>query len=366
MWSALVRFAMRRPAIVAVLIAATLLVAASPVSRLHIGRTDFSAFPDTLESVQAVNLMSERWPEGSTLQLEVVVTGADQPATQAAMAALVPELLEIDGLGEPATTRYSADGSVGLVGIVMSGNENDLANRAIVDEVRTRVVPAVFGGLDGVRALVTGDAAYTKDTTDYYASGLPVVIAFVLGLSFVLLLLAFHSIVIPIKAILLNLLSTGSAYGLLVLVFQEGWLRDQLGFKPGVIESFVPIFIFTILFGLFILSRVKEARDRGLESNAAVERGITITSGTITSAAAIMVCVFAVFVTLELVVIKQLGFGLAVAVFVDATIIRSLLLPATMRLLGEWNWWMPPFLRWIPKVSMEGEAEEVEPASARA
>ena len=372
MWSSLVRFAMRRPAIVAVLIAATLLVAASPVSRLHIGRTDFSAFPDTLESVQAVNLMTERWPEGSTLQLEVVVTEADESETQAAMADLVPELLAIDGLGEPATTRYSADGSVGLVSVVMSGNENDLANRAIVDEVRTRVVPALFGDLDGVRALVTGDAAYTKDTTDFYASGLPVVIAFVLGLSFVLLLLAFHSIVIPIKAILLNLLSTGSAYGLLVLVFQEGWLRDQLGFKPGVIEAFVPIFIFTILFGLsmdyhvFILSRVKEARDRGLESNAAVERGITITSGTITSAAAIMVCVFAVFVTLELVVIKQLGFGLAVAVFVDATIIRSLLLPATMRLLGEWNWWMPPFLRWIPKVTMEGEAEEVEPASARA
>jgi uncharacterized membrane protein YdfJ with MMPL/SSD domain len=138
-----------------------------------------------------------------------------------------------------------------------------------------------------------------------------------------------------------------------------------------VIEAFVPIFIFTILFGLsmdyhvFILSRVKEARDRGLDSNAAVERGITITSGTITSAAAIMVCVFAVFVTLELVVIKQLGFGLAVAVLVDATIIRSLLLPATMRLLGEWNWWMPPFLRWIPKVSMEGDAEDVEPALAR-
>jgi len=179
----------------------------------------------------------------------------------------------------------------------------------------------------------------------------------------VLLLIAFHSIVIPIKAILLNLLSTGSAYGLLVLVFQEGWLSEQIGFKPGVIEAFVPIFIFTILFGLsmdyhvFILSRVKEARDRGLGSNAAVERGITITSGTITSAAAIMVCVFAVFVTLELVVIKQLGFGLAVAVFVDATIIRSLLLPATMRLLGEWNWWMPPFLRWIPQVSIEGDAE---------
>ena len=164
---------------------------------------------------------------------------------------------------------------------------------------------------------------------------------FVLGFSFLLLLVAFHSIVIPIKAIILNLLSTGAAYGLLVLVFQEGWGADVLNVKPGVIESFVPIFIFTILFGLsmdyhvFILTRIKEARDRGLPSDAAVARGISITAGTITSAAAIMVAVFAVFVTLRLDIIRQLGFGLAVAVFLDATVIRSVLLPASMRLLGR-------------------------------
>jgi RND superfamily putative drug exporter len=200
--------------------------------------------------------------------------------------------------------------------------------------------------------------------TDFYADGMPLVMAFVLGLSFVLLLVAFRSIVIPIKAILLNLLSTGAAFGLLVLVFQDGWLSGQLGFKPGVIESFVPVFIFTILFGLsmdyhvFILTRIKESRDRGASSNEAVARGISITSGTITSAAAIMVGVFAVFVTLELTIIKQLGLGLAVAVFLDATIVRSVLLPATMRLLGEWNWWLPPFLRWLPHVTIEGEDDD--------
>jgi RND superfamily putative drug exporter len=200
----------------------------------------------------------------------------------------------------------------------------------------------------------------------FYEAGMPKVFLFVLSFSFLLLLVAFHSVVIPIKAILLNLLSTGAAYGMLVLVFQEGWAADLLNVKPGVIESFVPVFIFTILFGLsmdyhvFILTRIKEARDRGLGSDAAVERGISITAGTVTSAAAIMVAVFAVFVTLELNIIKQLGFGLAVAVFLDATVIRSVLLPASMRLLGDWNWWMPRFLSWIPRVTIEGESDEPE------
>jgi uncharacterized membrane protein YdfJ with MMPL/SSD domain len=157
----------------------------------------------------------------------------------------------------------------------------------------------------------------------------------------------------------------------MVAVFQEGLLAAQLGFRPGPIESFVPVFIFTILFGLsmdyhvFILTRIQEARSAGLDSTAAVQRGISITAGTITSAAAIMVAVFAVFVTLRLVIIRQLGLGLAVAVLVDATIIRSLLLPATMRLLGDWNWWMPRILDWIPRVRIEGSADEETPVEDR-
>jgi len=190
------------------------------------------------------------------------------------------------------------------------------------------------------------------------------VIGFVLFLSFLLLLVAFRSLVIPIKAILLNLLSTAAAFGMLVLVFEDGNLSGPLGFKPGPIEAFVPVFIFTILFGLsmdyhvFILTRIKEARDRGMSSNEAVARGISITAGTITSAAAIMIVVFSVFVTLELTIIKQLGFGLAVAVFLDATIVRSVLLPATMRLLGDWNWWLPRWLDWLPHVTIEGDFDD--------
>jgi uncharacterized membrane protein YdfJ with MMPL/SSD domain len=365
-WASLVRHVMRHPVVYALLVAGGLALAAMPVTRLHLGQSDFESFPDRLEGVQAVNLLTERWPAGTDMTLLVVVTGADDPATQAAITRLEERLLAIEGLSGPARVRPSADGTVAQVTVLMSGHGNDLANRAIVREVRSNVVPDVFGGLAGVRALVGGEAAYTADVTDFYGEGMPLVMAFVLGLSFVLLLVAFRSIVIPIKAILLNLLSTGAAFGLLILVFQDGWLADQLGFKPGVIEAFVPVFIFTILFGLsmdyhvFILTRIKEARDRGLGSNAAVEQGIAITSGTITSAAAIMVVVFAVFVTLQLVIIRQLGFGLAVAVFLDATIVRSVLLPATMRLLGEWNWWLPGWLSWLPKVTIEAEPDEPE------
>ncbi len=345
---------------------------AVPALRLHLGQSDFASFPDSIDAVQGVNLLDEKWPEGSTLALQVVVTRADQAATQAAIETLQERLLEVDGLSGPAETQPSADGTVALLSVVMAGGQNDLRNRDIVHEVRETIVPDVFGGMDGVEALVTGRAAFTSDVVDFYSDGMPQVIGFVLALSFVLLLVAFRSIVIPIKAILLNLLSTGAAFGLLVLVFQDGHGADLLGFKPGPIEAFVPVFIFTILFGLsmdyhvFILTRIKEARDHGMSTNEAVARGIAITAGTITSAAAIMVTVFAVFVTLELVIIKQLGFGLAVAVLLDATIVRSVLLPATMRLLGEWNWWLPGFLRWLPEVTIEGDVDEpaVEPGTA--
>jgi uncharacterized membrane protein YdfJ with MMPL/SSD domain len=370
LWATVVRGVMRRPLAFLVVVGAAMIAIASPVVRLHMGNADFTAFPNSIDGVQAVNLLNERWPQGSTLQLAVVVTKADEQPTKDAIAQLEQRLPQVQGLSTPVETRQSADGTVAMVTCVMSGGANDIANRDIVRRLRQEVVPSIFGGLSGVRALVTGDAAYTADVAGYYAGGMPLVMAFVLGLSFVLLLVAFRSIVIPIKAILLNLLSTGAAYGLLVLVFQDGRLTDLLGFKPGPIEAFVPVFIFTILFGLsmdyhvFILTRIKEARDRGLSSNEAVARGISITSGTVTSAAAIMVVVFAVFVTLELTIIKQLGFGLAIAVFLDATVVRSILLPASMRLLGEWNWWLPGFLSWLPKVTIEDVSRDDTETSA--
>jgi putative drug exporter of the RND superfamily len=364
-WGRLVTRVMARPVVMTVASVAFLLLLASPVLFLRTGITDITAFPDSIDGVAGIKLLNEKWPQGTELQLQVVVTDADQADTKAAIERLKTDGLKIAGLSEPVDVTPSHDGKVALVAFTMGGNRNDDVNRDIVRKVRTELNPAIFASLPDVKTYVTGDAAFTVDVTNVYANGIPLIFAFVLGLSFLLMLVAFHSIVIPIKAILLNLLSVAAAYGVMVLVFERGWLAGPLGITPsGVIESWVPLFIFTILFGLsmdyhlFILTRIKEAKDRGLESRAAVAKGISVTAGVITSAASIMVVVFAVFVTLKFTFIQQLGLGLAVAVLIDATIIRSILLPASMTLLGDWNWWMPRFLDWIPRVTIEGDPDE--------
>jgi RND superfamily putative drug exporter len=368
-WSRLVRAVMRHPAMTAAAATLALLLLSSPVLQLRLGSTDITAFPESIDGVQAIEQLRQHWPQGSTLTLDVYVTRADQLATQAAISQLQAKVLQIPGLTSAGDPVLSGDGTIDDVAFIMGGTINDPANHAIVREVRTAVVPAVFGALPDVRVYVGGEAALAMDSTRIYTDSLPLVFAFVLGLSFLLLLVAFRSLVIPIKAILLNLLSTGAAYGILVLVFQLGWFSDVLGVRPtDVIEAWVPIFVFAILFGLsmdyhvFILTRIKELVDRGMGSNAAVAHGISATSGTVTSAAAIMVVVFGIFATLRLVIIRELGLGLAVAVLIDATIIRSVLLPASMRLLGEWNWYLPRFLGWLPRVTLEVETE----AEARA
>jgi putative drug exporter of the RND superfamily len=215
---------------------------------------------------------------------------------------------------------------------------------------------------------VGGFTAGSKDFNDTMKSHLPLVFGFVLTAAFLLLLVTFRSIVIPIKAIVLNLLSVGAAYGVLVWIFQEGHLESFLGFKSnGAIVPWMPLFLFVVLFGLsmdyhvFILTRIREAFDRGRPTEDAVTHGIKSTAGVVTSAAAVMISVFAIFATLSLLIFKQLGVGLAVAVLIDATIIRGVLLPATMKLLGDWNWYLPKWLEWLPRVSPEGPAPAAEP-----
>ena len=365
-WAWFVSWVMRRPIPLALASIAFLLVLALPVLHLHIGITDITSFPDRIDGVQAIKQLYAKWPQGTTQSLDVAVTGYDRPEVKTAVDAFEHAASSIQGLSNPTVTP-SHDGSVALVSFVIAGaGQNDPESQSIVREVRTQTVPAAFGSLSGVQAYVAGQAAQALDITQIYTNAIPAVFAFVLGLSFLLLLVVFHSIVIPIKAILLNLLSTAAAYGVVVFVFQDNALGGRLGIESSsVIESWVPIFIFTILFGLsmdyhvFILTRVKEARDRGLNSRGAVARGIAITAGTITSAATIMVVVFLAFVTIPFAFIQELGLGLAVAVLIDATIVRSILLPATMSILGDWNWWLPPFLRWLPKITLEGEPEPV-------
>jgi RND superfamily putative drug exporter len=371
-WAWLVTVVMGRPLPMIAVSGVLLLALAFPILHLRMGVTDITGFPKSIDGVAGIRLLNEKWPQGTDLRLSVVVTEPGREDVRAAIERLKVAALEIPGLSGPAQEQLSAQGDAALISFTMSGGGNDDANRAIVHRVRDELRPEIFGGLSGVRMLVSGQAAIALDVTQIYVDGTPRIFLFVLGLSFLLMLIAFHSIVIPIKAILLNLLSTGAAFGVMVLVFRDGWLAEPLGITPGgVIESWVPVFIFTILFGLsmdyhlFILTRIKEARDRGLDSRAAVARGISVTAGTITSAASIMVVVFAAFVTLKFVFIQQLGLGLAVAVLIDATIVRSVLLPASMQLLGDWNWWLPPFLRWLPQITIEGEAPELaEPESA--
>ena len=219
-------------------------------------------------------------------------------------------------------------------------------------------------------ANVTGMAAQSKDFNDNMRSRVPIVFAFVLALAFLVLLVTFRSLVIPIQAIALNMLSVGAAYGVLVLVFQKGMFESLLGFKStGAIESWLPLFLFVVLFGLsmdyqvFIVSRIREAFDRGMKTTDAVEHGIKSTAGVVTSAAIVMVAVFAIFGSLRFLMLKEMGVGLAVAVLLDATLVRAVLLPATMKLFGDWNWYLPKHMQWLPKIRLEhGPAPE--PAKA--
>ena len=215
---------------------------------------------------------------------------------------------------------------------------------------------------------MTGYTASSKDFNDLMESRVPIVFAFVLGLAFLLLLATFRSIVIPIKAILLNLLSVGAAYGVVVWIFQDGHLESLLGFEStGAVVSWLPLFLFVLLFGLsmdyhvFILSRVREAYDMGNSTTAAVSQGIKHTASVVTAAAVVMIAVFGIFATLSSVVFKQFGVGLAAAVLIDATIIRGVLLPATMTLLGDWNWYLPRSLAWLPRIGI-GERAGAEAA----
>jgi uncharacterized membrane protein YdfJ with MMPL/SSD domain len=260
---------------------------------------------------------------------------------------------------------------VAVVSIPIAGRGNDSASSRALDSLRNDLVPATVGALPGSETGVTGLTAQSRDFTDQFNRRAPLVFAFVFGLTFLLMLLAFRSVVVAVKAIVLNALSVAAAYGVLVLVFQDGIGRGLIGASDtGGIVSFLPIFLFVILFGLsmdyhvFIISRIKEGVDHGLSNTDAVAHGIKITAGVVTSAAIVMVLVFSVFATLSIDLLKQFGVGLAVAILIDATIIRAVLLPATMTMLGRWNWYLPDWLEWLPRFAVETEPEPVPEASA--
>jgi uncharacterized membrane protein YdfJ with MMPL/SSD domain len=332
-----------------------------PAFGLRTKLPSFSDLPRGMQIVQTFRTMQSAFP-GASSPATVVVQASDirAPRVQSAIAELRRQALATGVMEPPIRTTVNPSSTVETIDVPLVGDGQNEAAVHALHVLRERVVPATIGKLAGVQSAVTGETAGDVDFTATTHSHMPIVFAFVLGLAFVLLLLTFRSLVIPLKAIALNLLSVGAAYGVLVWIFQNGHLQGLLGFHSnGGIVTWLPLFLFTVLFGLsmdyhvFILSRIKELVDRGMSTEQAVEHGIRSTASTVTSAAFVMVAVFAIFATLSTLDMKQLGLGLAVAVLLDATIIRGVLLPATMKLLGRWNWYLPRGLHWLPRLQPE-------------
>jgi RND superfamily putative drug exporter len=361
LWVRVLRPALARPWLAVLVSAGLLLAAASPVLTMHTKLPSFTDLPHNVPIVQTYVRLIKAFP-GAPTPAVVVIRAQDvrAPWVQAQVRAMERRATASGIVRPPISTRTSPDRTVEEIDLPLVGRGDDKASIEAVQQLRTRIIPVTLGSVAGLEYATTGVAAGTKDFNDLMKARLPYVFAFVLGLAFVLLLLTFRSIVVPLTAIVLNLLSVGAAYGLLTLVFQHPWFEGALGFTSnGGVTSWLPMFLFVVLFGLsmdyhvFIVSRVKELVDAGEETGDAVLHGISRTAQSVTSAAAVMVAVFAIFATLSLLQFKQMGFGLAVAIAVDATIVRAVLLPATMKILGRWNWYLPQWLDWLPETTHE-------------
>jgi uncharacterized membrane protein YdfJ with MMPL/SSD domain len=352
---------LRRPLVAAVAAAGVLVglgVAALQMNPVVPGP---DTYPKSVPVMATYAQMQKAFP-GGAMPLQVVIEADDvrSPVMLAALADFKRRALATGKINDPITVNTSRDGTVAVISVPVEGAGTDATSEAALAALREEALPATVGRLEGANHAVTGVTAASHDFNDLMASSGPLVFAFVLVLAFVLLLVTFRSLVIALTAIVLNLLSVAAAYGVLVLVFQHGVGKDVLRFDyTGGIASFLPMFLFVILFGLsmdyhvFILSRIREAFDQGMRTDYAIAHGVRVTAGVVTSAAIVMVAVFSVFATLSMLFLKQFGVGLAAAVLIDATIVRTVLLPATMKLLGDWNWYLPRWLEWLPRARME-------------
>ena len=357
-WGAVVRRVLRRPALSLALAAGLLVALALPVFRLDVGTGGVTTLPDRFVSKQGFEALTRDFPETTTDPVEIVVSRASAEGVGQALARLRARLAADSRFGEGELTR-SEDGKVALFTVPVRGDPSATQAVDAVRELREETVPRVFAGTDA-EVLVGGQTSENIDYFDSVIDPAPYVIAVVLLLTFVLLTVVFRSVVIAGTAVVLNLLSVGAAYGLLVLVFQEGWGADLLGFQQAeTIEAWVPLFLFSVLFGLsmdyqvFLLSRIRERFDQTHDTTDAVTFGVGSTARIITGAALIIVAVFAGFARGDLIMFQQMGFGVAVALLIDATIIRSVLLPSAMQLLGRWNWYLPGWLEWMPRLQVE-------------
>jgi len=360
-WGFVLDRVLRRPRLALAVAGGGLLVLAMPLLWMHTKLPAFTDMPRELPIVRTYADVIKAFP-GAPTPADVVVRAPDvrAPAVQTGIRRLRTWAVGTGQMFEPIVVTTSRDHTVADVRIPIAGNGDNAASLAALATLRHQVLPSTLGLAPGVQYAVAGETAGTHDFNQRMKERMPYVIAFVLGLAFLLLLMTFRSIVIPLTAIVLNLLSVGAAYGLLVLIFQYHWAEGVLDFTSNeAITSWLPMFLFVVLFGLsmdyhvFILSRIKELHDRGLSTEEAVSRGIRRTAGTVTSAAIIMVAVFAIFGTLRMIMMKQLGVGLGIAVLIDATVIRGVCLPAAMKLLGERNWYLPRRLGWLPTLTRE-------------
>jgi RND superfamily putative drug exporter len=361
-WSAIARVVMRRPGISLVASVALLLAAAAPALDLRLSQAGLRSFPDEAPSREGFVAIEEEFGVGTVDSVLVAVEGDMTAAPiRAAVDRLVAEVEGAPGFRN-AELELSPDGRLALVEALVEGDSRDQAAIRAVRDLRDDAVPGIFRELDAT-IFVTGETAEEIDYSDMTTWWVPRIIAFVLGLSFVLLTLAFRSVVLAVKAILLNLLSVGAAYGLMVLVFQEGVGNELFGLRETqAVTTWLPLFLFSVLFGLsmdyhvFLLSRIRERYLRTGDNEEAIAYAVATTARVITGAALIIIVVFVGFASGQLVESQQVGFGVGVALLIDATIIRCVLVPASMKLLGRWNWYLPSWLGWLPDPHMEREA----------
>jgi RND superfamily putative drug exporter len=360
-WDRFTKAVMRRPVTSLVVGGGLMLAAAVPYLDLNTGFAGVTTLPRGAASRQAFDVLAKEFAGGLSTPVEIVVDGqVSSPAVQNGIEKLRGSLAA-DGFFGPSTVESNQAGDLAVVSAPVNGDPSSKAAVASIGRVRDRYVPDAFPPNTARQVLVGGNTAFSKDFFDLTNQYVPIVFAFVLGMSFILLTIVFRSIVVPIKAIIMNLLSVGAAYGLMVLVTQQGVGSSIFGFqKVEVIEAWIPLFLFSVLFGLsmdyhvFLLTRVREHYDHTGDNTESVAYGLRTTAAIITGAALIMVAVFGGFASGTLVPFQQMGFGLAVAVFLDATIVRSVLVPASMKLLGDRNWYLPRWLQWLPNLHVEG------------
>ncbi|KOX06343.1 membrane protein [Streptomyces sp. NRRL B-1140] len=374
-WTAVLRRVLAKPVVAVVVAAGALLAITAPALGMKTQQLTLDQeFGDSLPIVQTYNRLNDAFPGGSE-PAEVVVKARDinAPEVKSALAGFRDRAISSGASRGPVEIRLHDAQNVAFVYVpLVGGSDLDKAG-ASLDKLRDEVRPATLGKVDGVQAPITGQVAGSKDFNDQLAGAVVPVFAFVVVFAFALMLLSFRSLTIAVTSIVLNLLSVGAAYGILVAVFQHGWGASLVGAEGvGAIITWLPLFLFVILFGLsmdyhvFVVSRIREARLRGLATKDAIRHGVVTTAGVVTSAAVIMVAVFAIFGTLSMQSMKQMGVGLAAAVLIDATIIRGVLLPAVMALLGERNWYLPKWLHRLPDLTHDEAPRAVAEPAARA